>query len=100
MPEGNRSPSNEFDGDAGTVIQAHSVQGDIRVGGGRDLPPPRQLPLDVSGFINREPSLQALDGLVAGTTAGDGAPAAVVSTTPPRPPTSGRCFPRRADASR
>ncbi|SFP25605.1 NB-ARC domain-containing protein [Actinomadura madurae] len=79
MPEGNRSPSNEFDGDAGTVIQAHSVQGDIRVGGGRDLPPPRQLPLDVSGFINREPSLQALDGLVAGTTAGDGAPAAVVS---------------------
>ena len=82
---------NEFEGDAGTVVQAQSVQGGIRIGGGRDLPPPRQLPLDVSGFVNREASLRALDVLLANSTtevavpagpagtATDGVPAVVVS---------------------
>ncbi|QKW38316.1 tetratricopeptide repeat protein [Actinomadura sp. NAK00032] len=79
MPSEKRFPSNGFEGDAGTVIQAQSVQGGIRVGGGRDLPPPRQLPLDVAGFIDREASLRALDGLLTGSTTDGGPPAVVVS---------------------
>ncbi|MEU5992124.1 NB-ARC domain-containing protein [Spirillospora sp. NPDC047418] len=77
--------ANEFEGDAGTVVQAQSIQGGIRIGGRRTLPPPRQLPLDVSGFVNREASLRALDALLTDTTteaaatAADGVRAVVVS---------------------
>ncbi|MGI5206124.1 ATP-binding protein [Spirillospora sp. CA-108201] len=76
----NRTAANEFEGDAGTVIQAQGVQGGIRIGGRRELPPPRQLPIDVSGFVNREAGLRALDVLLAGTRAEVAGPAGSAGT--------------------
>jgi tetratricopeptide (TPR) repeat protein len=53
---------NAFDGDAETVVQAGAVHGGIHVHGARrHFPPPRQLPLGVAGFVNRQDILHNLD---------------------------------------
>ncbi|MCP2342020.1 tetratricopeptide repeat protein [Actinomadura rupiterrae] len=76
-----RSEGNWYRGDAKTAIQVNSLRGDIRFGETRPAPrAPRQLPLDVPGFVNREADLRALDDLLAAATSEDSvvAPAAVV----------------------
>ncbi|MGC4808205.1 ATP-binding protein [Micromonospora sp. DT233] len=54
---------NESSGDAEAVIQAGTVHGGINLFGrtGPAPPPPRQLPLDTTLFVNREQTLTRLD---------------------------------------
>jgi hypothetical protein len=56
---------NQFSGDSEAVVQADTIHGDIHVRGraGSRLPPPRQLPMGITGFTNRVPELAALDSL-------------------------------------
>ncbi|WP_326555107.1 ATP-binding protein [Micromonospora sp. NBC_01813] len=65
---------NESSGDAEAVVQAGTVYGGINLLGhaGPSAPPPRQLPLDTTRFVNREQTLNRLDAAlpaVDGTTA-------------------------------
>ncbi|MEU2603015.1 tetratricopeptide repeat protein [Streptomyces hirsutus] len=59
------SVSNEFSGgDSDVVVQAGTVHGGVHVHGpDRSFPPPRQLPYEVPGFVNRVHELAALDTL-------------------------------------
>jgi tetratricopeptide (TPR) repeat protein len=56
---------NQFSGDSEAVVQADTIHGDIHVRGraGSRLPPPRQLPMGITGFTNRAAELAALDSL-------------------------------------
>ncbi|MGP3969231.1 ATP-binding protein [Streptomyces sp. 6N223] len=57
----------ELSGGAETAIQAGSVAGGVHVtvGGGENWTVPRQLPQDVSKFVNRESELAQLDSLLS-----------------------------------
>src|SRR5258708_6904577 len=60
---------NAFHGDAETVVQAGAVQGGIHVHSARrHFPPPRQLPLGVAGFVNRQDILHNLDTRLEGAS--------------------------------
>ncbi|OWV11465.1 nb-arc domain-containing protein [Micromonospora wenchangensis] len=65
---------NESSGDAEAVVQAGTVHGGINLFGraGPPTPPPRQLPLDATRFVNREQALTRLDAALPadGTAAG------------------------------
>jgi hypothetical protein len=58
------------------VVQAGSVSGGIHFHGPRDAvpPPPRQLPADVRGFVNRKRELERLNAILPGD---DGTPLVV-----------------------
>lgn len=64
---------NEFSGESGNVVQAGSVHGEIHFHGSRPstLPGPRQLPAGTAVFINREPFLARLNGLLTAWLADD-----------------------------
>jgi tetratricopeptide (TPR) repeat protein len=66
MDERKEGARNQFSGDSEAVVQANTIHGDIHVRGGAisGLPPPRQLPMGITGFTNREPELAALDNLL------------------------------------
>jgi len=54
----------------GDVVQARNVSGGVHFHGGKDdpqFPPvvPRQLPADVSSFVDRKPEIRALDRLIS-----------------------------------
>ncbi|KUP97973.1 NB-ARC domain-containing protein [Thermobifida cellulosilytica] len=71
---GDRHPAtaNTVHGDSGAVVQAAAVHGDVYVTGAAasQEPAPRQLPMAVTGFVNREAQLAYLDSLLrAGTEA-------------------------------
>ncbi len=69
--------SNEFAGDADSVVQIGTMRGSINMAPmTRALPLPRQLPLPVGGFVNRAESLATLDRLLADES-GAGAVSAV-----------------------
>ncbi|WP_051761429.1 ATP-binding protein [Microbispora rosea] len=58
--------SNEFTGDADSVVQIGTMHGSINLTPlTRALPLPRQLPPPVGGFVNRAESLATLDRLLA-----------------------------------
>ncbi|WP_211245827.1 ATP-binding protein [Actinomadura oligospora] len=62
---------NRYRGDARTAVQVHNLHGDIRLGRASSEPPaPRQLPLDVSGFVDREDDQRVLDELLAAGSSG------------------------------
>ena len=58
--------ANEFSGTADAVVQAGTVHGDIHFhkAEGTPLPKPSQLPFDIAGFVDREPSLAQLNYLL------------------------------------
>lgn len=81
--EGPRA-GNEFSGESENVVQAGTVHGGVHFHGSRSaaFPVPRQLPGGTSVFINREPVLARLNGLLDAWLAGDGTagpPTAAVS---------------------
>ncbi|ATE57145.1 ATP-binding protein [Actinosynnema pretiosum] len=58
---------NEFGGSADDVVQAGAVNGGVHFHGARPRaawPPPRQLPADVRGYVNRNEELQRLNGFL------------------------------------
>ncbi|AXX33589.1 tetratricopeptide repeat protein [Actinosynnema pretiosum subsp. pretiosum] len=58
---------NEFGGSADDVVQAGAVNGGVHFHGARPRaawPPPRQLPADVRGYVNRTEELQRLNGFL------------------------------------
>ncbi|MGW1888962.1 ATP-binding protein [Streptomyces sp. NPDC002004] len=72
-----KSVSNKFSGgDSGAVVQAGIVHGD-------SFPPPRQLPYEVPGFVNRLNELTVLDALYPQPSEGsqDNTPAVVTAIT-------------------
>ncbi len=61
-----QSFSNDFTGDADSVVQIGAMHGSINLTSrARALPLPRQLPLPVAGFVNRVETIAALDRLLA-----------------------------------
>lgn len=54
---------NESSGDAEAIVQAGTVHGGINLYGraASPPPPPRQLPLDATRFVNRQQTLTRLD---------------------------------------
>lgn len=57
---------NDFSGDGEVVVQTGSLHGGVHVHPWRRdaFPPPRQLPLDIARFVNREVNLVALDAQI------------------------------------
>ncbi|MDA8372561.1 MAG: tetratricopeptide repeat protein [Nocardiopsaceae bacterium] len=78
---------NEVRGDAGAVVQAGAVHGDVHITApaptdGPAAPVPRQLPMAVTGFVNRSAELARLDALLppsAGEATGESGTAVVIS---------------------
>ncbi|WP_026268634.1 tetratricopeptide repeat protein [Micromonospora sp. CNB394] len=75
---------NESSGDAEAVVQAGTVHGGINLFGraAPPSPPPRQLPLDATRFVNREQTLTRLDAALPAAddaTAASGHPMAVAA---------------------
>ncbi|WP_046468718.1 ATP-binding protein [Allosalinactinospora lopnorensis] len=66
------STRNDVQGSAGAVVQSGAIHGDVHVtaAASADAPVPRQLPMAVSGFVNRGAELARLDALLP--TSGDG----------------------------
>ena len=64
--EDGEGTANEFSGTADAVVQAGTVHGDIHFhkAEGTPLPRPSQLPFDIAGFVDREPSLAQLNDLL------------------------------------
>ncbi|TQN32225.1 tetratricopeptide (TPR) repeat protein [Haloactinospora alba] len=60
------NPHNYTQGDPDTVVQAGAIHGDVNVtaSSAGDVTIPRQLPMAVSGFVNRTVELSQLDTLV------------------------------------
>lgn len=68
--ESNRS---ELSGSSHEVVQARDVSGGVHFHGDAPRlpgPPPRQLPSDVRGFVNRTDELEQMDVLLAGSGGG------------------------------
>ncbi|MFI7517851.1 ATP-binding protein [Micromonospora echinofusca] len=68
---------NESSGDAEAVVQAGTVHGGIHLFGHTKpppFPPPRQLPLDATRFVNREQTLNRLDAALPADGMAAGAP--------------------------
>lgn len=59
-----RENSNDFGGEAHTVVQIGTVHGSVELTGTRSGPMPRQLPIPINGFVNRVEHLKELDGLL------------------------------------
>jgi tetratricopeptide (TPR) repeat protein len=74
--------TNEFSGDSASVVQAAAIHGGIHYhpSGNPSFPPPHQLPAGVAGFVDREDSLELLNGLLASMPSG---PAISAITGPP-----------------
>ncbi|PSK90263.1 tetratricopeptide repeat protein [Murinocardiopsis flavida] len=78
-------PRNEVTGDTGAVVQTGSVHGDVHITSSAASPAaatPRQLPLSVTGFVNRSDEIALLDALISdedGAAAGQAGGAVVIS---------------------
>ncbi|MEU6034694.1 tetratricopeptide repeat protein [Actinomadura sp. NPDC047616] len=58
--------ANEFSGEARNVVQARVVHGGISLSASRrSSPPPHQLPMSPTGFVNRDAGIRELDRLLA-----------------------------------
>jgi len=73
--------ANDFSGEANAVMQAGSIHGDVYLSNARrPFPPPRQLPLGPSAFVNRRVDIDRLDALLETRVQRERQPTAVVST--------------------
>jgi tetratricopeptide (TPR) repeat protein len=71
---------NDFSGEANAVMQAGSVHGDVYLSTARrPFPPPRQLPLGPSAFVNRRVDIDRLDALLETRAQRERRPTAAVS---------------------
>jgi tetratricopeptide (TPR) repeat protein len=67
------------------VVQAAAIHGGVHYHPTKNpnFPPPRQLPAGVARFVNREPSLALLNGLLASVTERNSDPVVLAITGPP-----------------
>src|SRR5438270_12030464 len=68
------STSSDLSGNAQDVVQARDISGGVHFHAAmrREMPIPRQLPADVSGFVGRVGPLEQLTVLAGDDTASDG----------------------------